>query len=64
MGLLDFLTGKKPQPSPAPQPGGLLGTVPTGQQQMSYRDYAEQEMMKGRQPMSLADWQKAQATKK
>jgi hypothetical protein len=27
---------------------------------MSYRDYAEQEMMKGRQPLPLADWQKQQ----
>jgi hypothetical protein len=63
MGLLDFFS-KKPAPVQAPQPGGLLGQVPTGQQQMSYRDYAEQEMMKGRQPMPLADWQKAQQAPK
>ena len=63
MGLLDFFS-KKPATTPAPQPGGLLGQVPTGQQQMSYREYAEQEMMNGRQPLPLADWQKAQQPKK
>jgi hypothetical protein len=59
MGLLDFFSSK-PKPKPVQPSGGLLGNVPTGQQQMSYRDYAEQEMMKGRQPLPHADWQKQQ----
>ncbi len=63
MGLLDYFFAKKPI-QPAPQPGGLLGQVPTGQQQMSYRDYAEQEMTAGRQPLSMQEWNKQQAAKK
>jgi hypothetical protein len=57
MGLLDFFS-KKPAPAPAtPQPGGLLGQIPVGQ---NYRQYQEDMMMKGQTPMSLEDWQKAQ----
>jgi len=55
MGLLDFFS-KKPAPAPTP-PGGLLGQIPVGQ---SYRQYQEDQMMKGQTPMSLEDWQKAQ----
>jgi hypothetical protein len=58
MGLLDFFSKK---PAPVAPSGGLLGGVPSGQQQMSYREYAEAEMMKGRQPLPLKDWQKLQA---
>ncbi len=58
MGLLDFFSSK-PKPAAPAQPSGLLG-VPSGQTQMSYKDYAEQEMMKGRQPMPMQDWVKAQ----
>jgi len=59
MGLLDFFSSK---PKPAtPQPsGGLLGRVPSGQTQTNYKQYAENEMMKGRQPMPMQDWLKAQ----
>lgn len=58
MGLLDFFS-KKPAPAPAPTvpAGGLLGRVPTGQ---NYRQYQEDQMMKGQTPMSLEDWQKSQ----
>lgn len=58
MGLLDFFSKK---PAPVQATPGLLGQVPTGQQQMSYKDYAEQEMMKGNQPLTLPEWQKQQA---
>lgn len=65
MGLFDFLFGKPQQQATAPpQPGGLLGTVPTGQQQMSYKDYAEMEMTKGNQPLPYAEWAKRQPPKK
>ena len=64
MSLLDWFFTKKPAPQPQPS-GGLLGNVPTGQQQMSYKDYAEQAMVKGEPVMPFAEWQKQQqATKK
>lgn len=61
MGLLSFLFGgsKPAQPQPQPQGGGLL-SVPTGATQQAYKDYAETCMVKGQQPMSMADWMKAQ----
>ena len=63
MGLLSFLFGSKSQPQQAPaQPGGLL-SAPTGNQQQAYKDYAEQCMVKGQQPMSFADYMKAQQAK-
>ena len=62
MGLLDFFSSK-PKPQPQQQPSGLLG-VPSGQTQMSYKQYAENEMMKGRQPMPMQDWVKAQQAQK
>ena len=59
MGLLDFFSSK---PKPAqPKPSGGLLNVPTGNQQQAYKDYAEQCMMKGHQPLPFADWQKQQA---
>lgn len=61
MGLLSFLFGSKPQPQ-QPQGNGLL-SVPTGNQQQAYKDYAEQMMMKGQQPLSFADYMKAQQAK-
>ena len=57
MGLLDFFSSK-PKPVTPPQPGGLLGQIPAGQ---NYRQYQEEQMMKGQTPLSLADWQKQQA---
>lgn len=68
MSLLDFFFGKKAAPQqPAPQPPqqGFLG-VPSGGTQQAYKDYAEQSMVKGQQPLSFADWykQQAQAQKK
>lgn len=56
MGLLDFLLGSKPPQAPQ-APGGLLGQVP---QAMSYKQYQMQEIEAGRQPLSMADWVKAQ----
>jgi hypothetical protein len=61
MGLLSFLFGsKQPQPQqPQTQPAGGLLSVPKGTDQQAYKDYAEQCMMKGQQPMSFADYMKS-----
>lgn len=61
MGLLSFLFGGSQQPQPVQPAGG--GLLTTGNQQQSYRDYAEQCMVKGQQPMPMADWMKAQQAK-
>ena len=58
MGLLDFILGRKPQPQPNAGPGILA--VPKGTTQQSYQDYAEMQMTKGQQPLSMADWLKQQ----
>lgn len=60
MGLLSFLFGSKPA---QPQSGGGLLSVPSGNQQQAYKDYAEMAMTKGQQPMSFADWMKQQQAK-
>ena len=66
MGLLSFLFGsKQPQPQQAaPQPSGGLLSVPKGTDQQAYKDYAEQCMMKGQQPMSFADYMKSRQPQK
>ena len=60
MGLLSFLFGGKKPAQPQQTGGGGLLAVPTGATQQSYRDYAESCMMKGQQPMPMADWMKQQ----
>lgn len=62
MGLLDFIFGAKKPVQPQPQPqGGLLGTAKTAMsERQRYLQYQEDVAAKGEQPLSLAEWRKAQ----
>ena len=60
MGLLDFILGRKPPVQSQPNAGPGILAVPKGTTQQSYQDYAEMQMTKGQQPLSMADWLKQQ----